>query len=191
MLIIGYGEDALTYWAITSQLDKILLKLNDPSRPADATVIYRPSFGRGGGANFGEFDAILGTQHAIYLVESKWDADNTIELPDEQVRRHDIMQWYLKTWRESCLQNWQTVTKQDMAFQDTFPNKKIAPVGSRLAQNLEFILDKLSNCGTSVRNILLFMVQENSAKPNIVPPDSFDLVVLKYPPLVPSGYVQM
>ncbi len=46
--LIGYGEDALTYWAITSRLGEILQILGDKSALTNVTVIYRPSFGRRG-----------------------------------------------------------------------------------------------------------------------------------------------
>src|SRR5512143_1712426 len=97
--IFGYGEDALTYWAVTSRLGEMLQALGDKSLPADATVIYRPSFGRRGSigptatneqysAEFGEFDAILGTRQAVYLVESKWDSSS--EIRDDQITLRDV-----------------------------------------------------------------------------------------------------
>ena len=55
--IIGYGEDALTYWALTEKLEYVLEKLNDKSEPKNCVLYYRPSFGRG--EYYGEFDAIL------------------------------------------------------------------------------------------------------------------------------------
>ncbi len=206
--IISYGEDALTYWAITSQLGEILRTLDDKSLPADAIVIYRPSFGRRGSigpnakkeqlsAEFGECDAILGTQQAVYLVESKWDSsseihDDWITLKDVQIRRHKIMRWYLETWRASGPKDWMTfVAQQGAAFQTQFPGNKMAPVNSRLAHNLEFILRRLSECGTRVQDVLLFIGQASSSKPIGVQPDSFSLVMLEYQPLVPSGYFQM
>ncbi len=206
--IIGYGEDALTYWAITSQLGEILLALRDKSSPADAIVIYRPSFGRRGrigpdakkeqlSAEFGECDAILGTQQAIYLVESKWDSssethDDLITLRGVQIRRHQIMRWYLETWRVNRPEDWMAfVTQQGTAFQTLFPGNKMASAGSRLARNLEFILSTLSECGARVQDVLLFIGQVGSSKPIRVHPSNFDLVVLEYQPLVPSGYFEM
>lgn len=206
--IIGYGEDALTYWAITSRLGEILRTLGDKSLPADTIVIYRPSFGRRGSigpdakkeqlsAEFGECDAILGTQQAVYLVESKWDSsaeirDDWITLKAVQIRRHKIMRWYLETWQVSQPKDWMTfVAQQGTAFQARFPGNKIAPVDSRLAQNLEFVLRTLSECGTHVQDVLLFIGQASSSKPVGVQPDSFSFVIVEYQPLVPSGYFQM
>jgi hypothetical protein len=57
----GYGEDALTLWALTNKLPTILEKLRDNSAPSECEVLFRPSFGRRGGeinAQFGEFDFI-------------------------------------------------------------------------------------------------------------------------------------
>jgi hypothetical protein len=206
--IFGYGEDALTYWAITIKLEEILQSLGDKSLPADATVIYRPSFGRRGSvghdpkterlsAEFGEFDAILGTKQAIYLVESKWDSssetrDSFITLKDAQERRHKIMRWYIETWRVRRPNYWmEFVAQQETAFQTQFLGNKMAPVNSRLAQNLEFILRRLSECGANVQDVLLFFGQASSSKPLGVKPEYFNLIMLEYQTLLPSGYFQI
>ena len=121
--VISYGEDALTYWALTARTQDILDQLGDDSATEDALVIYRPSFGRHGKARggvglatnraeFGELDAILATSYAIYLVESKWHRsselqDGALVLRDEQVRRHKIMGWYLQRWFEDKPGSWQ------------------------------------------------------------------------------------
>jgi len=49
MLIIGYGEDGLTAWAVTHRLADILKALDDPTAPSDCMVVFRPSFGRAHG----------------------------------------------------------------------------------------------------------------------------------------------
>ena len=62
MKILGYGEDFLTFWAVSRKLAEILSQLNDDANPEDCEVFYRPSFGRRAGKNrseFGEFDAII------------------------------------------------------------------------------------------------------------------------------------
>jgi len=161
--LIGYGEDALTYWAITSKLDEILRTLGDKSYPSATVILYRPSFGRRGStisqttdkeqlnAEFGEFDAILGTQQAVYLIESKWDSpsrtrDYPITLNRVQSRRHEIMRWYLETWRASKPKDWKTfIARQETTFQTSFQGNRMAPADSRLAQNLEFVLRTLAN----------------------------------------------
>src|SRR2546426_593351 len=79
--IICYGEDALTWHAVSNGLPGIFRQLGDDTDPGRALVFYRPSFGRRGSAltgslrsEFGEFDVIIGTPRAVYLVEAKWSA---------------------------------------------------------------------------------------------------------------------
>ncbi len=45
--IIGYGEDALTMWALSYSMGEILRQLDDDTAPSEAVVFYRPSGGRG------------------------------------------------------------------------------------------------------------------------------------------------
>lgn len=110
----AYGEDRLTYWALRNRLDRILARLDAASDPADAVRLYRPSFGRGGGANFGEFDAIIATANAIYPIEAEWAESAevhkfTIEVENTQINRHKIFAWYPTRYA-------------------AFPGKKLAPV---------------------------------------------------------------
>ena len=73
MKILGYGEDFLTFWAVSRNLGEILRQLKDDTNTDDCVVFYRPSFGRRGGtrrAEFGEFDALIITSKTAYLVES-------------------------------------------------------------------------------------------------------------------------
>ena len=107
--IIGYGEDFLTFWAVTERLDLILKQLGDSTDPADCLLIYRPSFGRRGRkrAEFGEFDAIILTLETAYLVESKWDKskmpNNVLQLDNVQIFRHEIFRWYHDNWKGGVL----------------------------------------------------------------------------------------
>ncbi len=64
----GYGEDSFTFIALNDRLDEILEKLGDKSDPE--VFFYRPSLGRG--LNVGEFDGIISTKNAIFLIEAKW-----------------------------------------------------------------------------------------------------------------------
>jgi hypothetical protein len=206
--IIDFSEDALTFWAITSKLGEIFRTLDDKSLPTDAIVIYCPSFGRWGSigpdakkeqlsAEFGECNASLGTQQAIYLVESKWETspetrDDLLKLKAAQIRRHKMMRWYLETWRVSQPRDWITfVAQQETAFQTQFPGNKMAPVDSQLAQRLEFVMRLSCKCGAHVHDVLLFIGQVSSSNPIGVKSDSFSLVMLEYQPLVPSGYLQI
>lgn len=120
MDIYAYGEDALTLWALKNKLGLILGLLNDTSSLDECRAFFRPSFGRGKGAVFGEFDFILLSKHSVYLGESKWDrSSEKIEAGDltlrmEQQRRHIIFKFYLtewafgqyKTWSEFEVYNW-------------------------------------------------------------------------------------
>jgi hypothetical protein len=100
--IIGYGEDALTYWALTTKLQDILDKL-DKTKADDCLVFYRPSFGRG--MNIGEFDAILATPKTVYLIESKWQGPKKPKTPpkkivlgESQPNRHSTLKEIRQHW---------------------------------------------------------------------------------------------
>ncbi len=131
------------------------------------------------------------------MIESKWDfspeiRNGAIKLSDVQVRRHDIMRWYIETWRASDSKDWQTFEKEQASeFQNKFPSNKLAPPNKRLAKNLEFVLAALSGCGLLVRDVLLFLRQANNVKPSKVEPGRFSLILLEYQPLVSSSYFQM
>jgi|GEM_PF-3352140 len=100
--VIGYGEDALTYWAVTQKLQDVLNKLGEP-QAKDCLVFYRPSFGRG--MNIGEFDAILATPNCVYLIESKWQGPEEpktlpkkIVLGKSQPNRHSTLKKIRQHW---------------------------------------------------------------------------------------------
>lgn len=161
MRILGYGEDFLTFWAITTKLRDILSQLGDNSDPRECSVFYRPSFGRRGGkgrSEFGEFDALIVATESVYLVEAKWDGSearwphNTLELSDTQVRRHEIFRWYNE--------NWNGVDWNDFAlmYAEKFKRKFGKPIprkGTLLARNLTTILSKTR--GKKVVDVLLFL----------------------------------
>jgi len=145
--LLGYGEDALTLWAVTERLDLILEELGDDSDPADCTVFYRPSFGRRG--LYGEFDAIIVTPMKAYLVESKWSGllrptKSSIKLRDEQITRHEILAWYHRNWKG---EDWDEFAEEnDSKFRERFPGKYI-PLSRTgggktiLVQNLKTVLN--------------------------------------------------
>ena len=203
--VIAYGEDALTYWALTTQTEQVLRKLGDES-PAEAIlVVYRPSFGRHGAAHgegtkgtasaqFGEFDAIVATPQGIYLVESKWDAsselhDGVITLHPVQCARHRILRWYLDRWFQERPANWRSfVAHGSHSFQAEFPGVCMAPEGSKLARNLEFLLDELGAYGHDIRDVLLYLTAAEGDLPYAVKPEGFSLVCLHYDVLGGSAY---
>jgi len=98
--IIGYGEDAFTLWALKHKTSIILNSFQDQTAPSDCLFFYRPSFGRSGGeesAEFGEFDAIIGSSDNIYLIESKWDNSpdsKMIRSPLERNKNYDTTSFH-------------------------------------------------------------------------------------------------
>jgi hypothetical protein len=74
MELLGYGEDALTFWALTRRLGEILAPFGDTPAQTIA-VFFRPSFGRRSstsklnptqrGSQFGEFDGIIATKRGV------------------------------------------------------------------------------------------------------------------------------
>lgn len=198
----GYGEDALTYWALRNHLDDILAQLRDKSSASERIVFYRPSFGRGGGSNttnspraeFGEFDAIIATPQSIYPVEAKWHASSevrglTITIDQVQMKRHSIFAWYLESYAECNSKSnaqplWDDfVQRYKDAFRKQFPGKKLAPSGSKLAFNIEFVLCQLLSIrqyGNPTKNVLLYFYPRGSQPASSVTPDSFSLVNVSF-----------
>lgn len=195
--IIGYGEDALTYWALSTRLGWILDKLKDPSDPEDCLVLYRPSFGRRGGPNsaqFGEFDAILATPMCVYLIESKWGGSSELKggiitLRPEQTLRHEIFKWYLKTWTPDT--PWKMFLERNV--DKGLEGKSIAPARSKLAKNLEHILRLLHGRfpHADVQNVLLYFYKGGQKVPVSVEPESFRLVNCRYETLDGVEYFKM
>lgn len=206
--VVAYGEDPLTYWALTEGLSEFLCQLDDTTHPNDATVIYRPSFGRGGAAKqaatggsrraeFGEFDGIVSTPEAIYLVESKWSRsserqEGIVRLRDVQVRRHRLFRWLLDAWRRDPPPSWEGFSQAAAsAFVAAFPGMALAPVGSVLAENLEFVLNLLSKGGREISDVLLYLGVRGNPSPSEVEPDTFRLVTIPYDPLPGTAYFQI
>lgn len=189
MNIIGYGEDALTYWVLTQRLDEFLNKLGDRSKPQECLLFYRPSFGRRGGENraeFGEFDSIVATPQAIYLIESKWDSSSetrgdTITLHKTQEIRHDIFRWYFHHIIKSSTLNWETfIATQQSMFKKSFNNKLLAPPKSVLSENIMFVIDKLSKYGDHLINVLLYIHKRDSHFPKYISNKKFRLITMEY-----------
>jgi hypothetical protein len=204
--VIAYGEDALTYWALTTNLQEVLQQLNDHSPSEKVLVIYRPSFGRRGASNkkgakpsaqFGEFDAIAATPLGIYLIESKWDGSSELRrgvltLKPKQYDRHRIMRWYLLTWFEARPPTWQSfVSCYSSEFEAEFPGVRMAPKGRKLALNLEFLLNKLYGYGHNIQDVLLYMTVANGVFPRTVDPGEFTVVCLRYNVLGSSAYFSL
>jgi len=192
MKVLGYGEDALTLWALTNKTKKVLCQLGDESSRDDLTLIYRPSFGRKGGANssqFGEFDFILGTPKALYLGEAKWDKSpeirqagrtNTMLLRPEQTTRHTVFKAYYETWINK--QDW---NKEDFhaAMEERKLVKPVPRGDSTLFENLTAVLEKCAEAtrySPKVSDVLLVIDSTGQLcrndKPRFNPPSGFTLV---------------
>lgn len=203
--IFGYGEDAFTFWALKHKTPIILNSFQDQTAPSDCLYFYRPSFGRSGGeksAEFGEFDAIIGSLENIYLIESKWDnlyrsKRDKIIIRKEQELRHLIFSWYLVHWDNKYSDNWSNFVKEYLSdFQRKY-RKIIAPTGSVLATNLEFILHKLlDHCKgfsseDSIRNVLLFFFNKDKSKPLSMIDDIFRVVNMDYSQDVVGNFITL
>jgi len=208
--ILGYGEDAFTFWALKRHISEILKKLNDQTKPSDCLILFRPSFGRRGGerrAEFGEFDAILASSQKVYLIESKWDRRlrsrrNEIVLTDEQVIRHKIFSWYLENWdAQRYGNNWRKFESESQSnFAKEFADMKIAPAENRLAENLKLVLDKLQeHCRRfsceygEPRNVLLYFHGNESRKIERVAAEDlhFEVVNINYSKYTSGNFINL
>lgn len=170
MPLLGYGEDALTLHAFTSGLAELFRQLGDPTDAKDSIRFFRPSFGRRGSlpgavparAAFGEFDGIIGSAHAVYLVEAKWTGSGELlgaelELRPEQCRRHVAFRTYLEEWRRGPSDSWEIFAEQiKQVLAERTNGVAPAPAGSILARNLEYVLRRRAPCGSEIIDVLLF-----------------------------------
>jgi hypothetical protein len=176
MKILGYGEDALTLWALKYKLPTILEELDDKSSLSECRVLFRPSFGRSGGENsaqFGEFDFLLMSKRHLYLGESKWQRSSekiingVIGLREEQLLRHEILRLYVEEWMSRKYISWLGFEKAAKTrFREDGINKPIAPADSLLAQNLETVLDVIKEhfeVLPTIKNVLLYLYYGSKA----------------------------
>jgi hypothetical protein len=203
--ILGYGEDALTLWALKNRLSNILAVFEDKTFPFDCVVFYRPSFGRSGGkksSEFGEFDAIVASSENVYLIESKWDNSTNLKNDEiivrkEQELRHRIFSWYLTHWSKKYLNKWVLFGIEQMSnFQTLFREKRIAPPYSKLAINLESILNTIQNqCKnvdlSKIKNILMFFYDKEKTKPPKTIEKLFTLITLDYSNQILDNFVAL
>jgi hypothetical protein len=204
--ILGYGEDALTLWALKYRMSEILSKLNDKTSPSDCIVFYRPSFGRSGGSispEFGEFDAIIASPVNIYLIESKWDnisgtkRDEALVKPVQKLR-HEVFSWYLLHWKESHSKNWERFIDENKEdFKEALKGEKqlVKDKESLLAKNLEQILNMLiEHCRgfqgeQNIKNVLLYFHRAKSSIPS--KPEGFELIPIDYSKNVVGNFVKL
>ena len=166
--ILGYGEDALTLWALKNRLKAILERFGDKANPSECLIFYRPSFGRRsrkGSSIFGEFDAIVASRSNILLVESKWDnlgafKEEELALREEQLLRHRIFAWYLTNWNERFRGKWERFVEEKKEH-FRFRGKTMPKANSLLSRNLEYVLNRLQqHCANThkshIENVLLY-----------------------------------
>jgi hypothetical protein len=165
-MIRGYGEDALTLWALKNQLHQITNGRCTPS-----TIYYRPSFGRGQ-SGLGEFDFIILGKGYIILGESKWgnspEVQKNGQIRDVQKNRHYEM----------------TRIIQGIS-------SKSFPVDSILKNHIDELEKRIEKeCGKSpeIVNVLLIISKEEF-KGEI--PESFELIQIEPPTTSDGDYVPL
>ena len=206
MEIFGYGEDALTLWALKNKTPAILEALGDSSSLSHCKAFFRPSFGRRGGAKssqFGEFDFVLLSDKKIYLGESKWDrsseniSNGKLKLREEQILRHTVFRFYIEEWMLGNYSGWDEFYKHliNKPKIKVVYNKPIAPIKSVLANNLETILNVIKRQFIScpeIKNVLLFLHDGTFTKslPNLAGSD-FQVVTINYSERALDNFVQL
>jgi len=208
MPTIGYGEDGLTYKALHAGRLELLAQLEDQTPPKQCIVHFRPSFGRGGSPQFGEFDAILSTEGCVYLIEAKWNSGDHFQpfvaLKDVQIRRHQIFTWLYRNWVDvfanGVAPSWAAFAQETaQAFTAAFPARLLAPNGTLLARNLQTILTDITQPRRELKNVLLYFSPQGVDGPGqIVYPAialekqvPFLLISLPYDPIGESRYFLM
>ncbi len=208
MPTIGYGEDGLTFQGLHAQRQELLDKLGDPTPAPECLVYFRPSFGRAGGSQFGEFDAILAARETIYLIEAKWNAGpktrGQVNLEPVQRTRHEVFQWLYENWCDEVATDddltWAEFAAQRGAvFAAQFPSRHLAEPKRLLARNLHAILTELARPRRKLVDVLLYFHPVGLAEePKIADlPDQasgdhdFRVVTLPYTPIGTSRYFRM
>lgn len=204
MQLLGYGEDALTLWALKNKFQYILDSLKDKSNTTECIVYFRPSFGRSGGGHssqFGEFDFIIITKVRVYLGESKWGnsseiRDLTISLREEQLLRHLLFEIYIQAWLETESRDWDSfslcVTSK---LEITNIDKLVAPKSSLLQKNIQTVLTSISDNITNsceVKNVLLYLYSGNFLKQTpIAVNGNFEIICIDYSEDLKDNFIKL
>jgi len=205
MKLYGYGEDALTLWALKMKLPEILEALEDNSTLSDCELFFRPSFGRRGGeksSQFGEFDFIILARDRLYLGESKWDRSpevtdiGTIALREEQITRHKLFAFYVRHWAVGQYCSWEEFFKAAPSLLEQEKIKKpLAPTNSLLTENLMTVMSiirKHFSHEPQIHNILLYLygsAKEKTIPKNVEGEEEFQVVALQYPDSNTGNYI--
>jgi hypothetical protein len=198
--ILGYGEDALTLWALKQHAAKILKKFQDKTALSKCLTFYRPSFGRRSSSVFGEFDAIIVSPKNVYLIESKWDnlakhRKDEIKLRQEQELRHEIFSWYLMHWNKKYSEQWESF-RENCKSEFKFQRKTMPLKGRLLAANLEFILrESLKRCKinsrNNIKNVLLFFHNGEKCKKLPKISKTFKVVTIDYSKKTKGNFINL
>lgn len=192
MPLLGYGEHAFALHAITTGLPELFRQLGDPTDPRESIRFFRPSFGRRSsraGAElarsaFGEFDGIIGSAKAVYLIEAKWTGSGELlgaelELRPEQRRRHVAFRTYLEEWRRIPAGSWDAFAERVApVLAERTQGLVPPPAGSALARNLEFVLRRLATSGSTIVDVLLF---SRTAATQVAPKSCGDFCIMMHP----------
>ncbi len=203
----GFGADSLTLSAITNRLPELLRALDDDSNPDAAVMFFQPSFGHKGMSkkvtdlgrvDFGHFDAIVGTQKAVYLIDGLTEKSPEVRnaiVEFDRIRQypHVIFRGYRDAWQEQKPENWLSFeAQQTETFRVKFPRCKVAPFGTEIAGSLEFVLRSLQDCGSEVVDVVLFHRRHDSMQqPHEMIPNRFRLASLSYHPVNETGIVSL
>lgn len=187
MKFFGYGEDALTLWALTNKITreefikKIKEKTPDDKTDINAfTIFYRPSFGRG--KNLGEFDFIIVSDTFIYLGESKWNNSSClgkecIKLDDAQIERHKIFEALFNPRKKSELSANHKISQKIGYIEKVKETSKL----SENIKNFKTVAG-IINKNKEFKNILLFFYAEEKNYDNLKCQNSdFSIIPIKYP----------
>jgi hypothetical protein len=192
MKILSYGEDSLTLWIIENNLQELLKKVSDNSNIDKCTAIYRPSFGRIGGADssqFGEFDAIIISEESLYLCESKWDKssenikEGKLQLRKEQIIRHEILKYYIEYFGYGEYQNWAefqlAMQNSDMLLKH---QKTIPSENTLLAKNIQSLVSQVKQIHKKKPNIINLLIYfYNSVNKEVITTEKgFLLITMDY-----------
>ena len=132
----------------------------------------------------------------MYVVEAKWHRSSDVrggrvQLEEPQLRRHAIFATYLRLWRAATREqreSWETFTRTAKA------DFGVAHEGWRLVysetstRNIAFLLRRPEWCGSSVRDVLLFVGPVGVPAPGAVS-DGFPLVAVEYEPPANAEFV--
>ena len=197
-VIFGYGEDAITHWALTHELGRVMNQLGDASETDDCYIFYRPSFGRGGKSKslFGEFDAIMVTPLCTYLIESKWSGSRELitgDLSHGQKLRHRVVEWIARNW-DGARPFEEFVLEKRRDFTIEFAGKELPSPGSGVFKRMEFILKKAHEISgrpdIRIRNVVLVLLETDPGDKKYAF-KGFDVVKICYHPIDNSNFFYM